>query len=345
MPPYVTVLIPTVGRPHLLEYVFDGLRGQSFTDFGVLLVARPGDIGTMEVAERFSDFLDIKIIFQERQGLIEAYNEGIHNADGDVIVFLDDDAVPDSNCIREHVLTYERLNVSGVSGDVIPAYSSDGSLKPVHGSSEVVSFYKEPKILRMFGDKFWNCPLEGQEGYLAYISKAGYSRKNIYFAHRGVVNSLLCMAANMSVLASAVKDFQIPSSFLRRGIDFEQVLGWMLWKNGYKTVFNPKAKVYHILHGQTMSRSHGVKSVLQAIMEDELVFYYLLMEGEKLSKRHRIVSLLYNFLAYIKKTKYNYRYEISILKGIFLGNIIGLKWIVSRKIGGVYSPIQDAILK
>lgn len=338
---YVTVLIPTAGRTHLLEYVLNGLRSQSFADFGVLVVARLGDVGTVKVAERFSEFFDVKVIFQKRQGLIEAYNEGISNVKSDIILFLDDDAVPDPDCIREHVLTYERLNVSGVSGEVIPAYLVDGVLKPVYGSSEVVSFYKEPNILRMIGDRFWNCPLDGQEGYLAYISKAGYSRKNICLPHDRIVNSLLCMAANMSVLTSAVKGIRIPTSFLRRGIDFEQVLAWKLWRNGHRMVFNPRAKVYHVRHGQTMSRSHGTESVSQAIMEDELVFYYLLLEGEKLSKMHRIVSLLYNSLVHIKKIRENWKYEMAVLRGITLGNVIGVKWLISKKIGGAYTPLRN----
>jgi len=342
---YVTVLIPTIGRYNLLEYVLKGLKDQSFTDFDILLIVRPNDVETAKIAERFNGSLDIKVVCQRKKGLIEAYNEGINNAEGEILVFLDDDAVPDPNCIVEHVLTYERLNVSGVSGDVIPAHISDGVLKPVHGSSEVVGFYKEPKILRMFGDKFWNCPLGGQEGYLAYISKAGYSRKNIHLAHRGIVNSLLCMAANMSVLASSVKDFQIPSSFLRRGIDFEQVLGWMLWKNGHKMVFNPMAKVYHVLHGQSMSRLHSIENVFRAIMEDELVFYYLFLEGENLSIKHRVVSSLFNTLVHLKKVSENWRYELAILKGILFGNLTGLKWVVSRKFGGSYMPIQDALFK
>lgn len=345
MRPCVTVLIPTVGRHNLLEYVFKGLINQSFKDFDILLVTRSGDVLTAEVAERFSENLNIKIVCQRKQGLIEAYNEGMKNADGEIIVCLDDDAVPDRDCIKEHVLTYERLNVSGVSGDVIPTHIVGSILRPRHGYSEVAGFYTEPKILQIVGDKLWNCPLHGQEGYLAYISKAGYSRKNINLLHKGIVDSLLCMAANMSVLASAVKDFEIPSSFLRRGIDFEQVLGWKMWKNGHRMVFNPKAKVYHILHGQTMSRSHGIKSVFQAVIEDELVFYYLLLEGGNVSVRHRTLSLLFNTLVHLKKINENWRYELAILKGIFFGNIIGFKWAVSRKFGGLYMPIKDELLK
>jgi glycosyltransferase involved in cell wall biosynthesis len=341
----VTVLIPTAGRPRLIEHAFNGLRVQNFTDFEVLLVLRPDDVETIEVVERFRKYLDIRVVFQKRRGLMEAYNEGINSAKGDVIVFLDDDAIPEPNCIREHLLTYERNNVSGVSGDVIPAYLVNDVLNPVESSSEVVGFYRETKILRMIGDKFWNRPLEGQEGYLAYISKAGYSRKNIHLMGQGVVSSLLCMAANMSVLNSALKDFRIPASFLKRGIDFEQVVGWRLWRNGHRMVFNPRAKVYHVRHGQTMSRSHGVKSVSHAIIEDELVFYYLFLEGEKLSKMHRIVSLLYNSLVHVRKVKENRRYETAILRGILFGNIVGLKWLISRKIRGSYVPTQDAMLK
>jgi glycosyltransferase involved in cell wall biosynthesis len=339
----VTVLIPTFGRPHLIEHTFNGLWAQNFTDFEVLLVLRSDDVETIEVVERFRRYLDIRVVFQKRRGLMEAYNEGIDNAEGDVIVFLDDDAVPEPNCIREYVLTYERNNVSGVSGDVISAYLINGVLKPVENSSEVVGLYREPEILRMIGDKLWNCPLEGQEGYLAYISKAGYSRKNINLAHLGVVNSLLCMAANMSVLTSAIKDFRIPVSFFKRGIDFEQVLGWKLWKKGHRMVFNPRAKVYHIQHGQSMSRFLDLDNVSRAIMDDELVFYYLLPLEEKLSVIYRIVALLYNLLVHVKKAGENRRYEMAVLRGILLGNIAGLKWMISRKFRGSYTPTQSAL--
>ena len=335
----VTVLIPTAGRPHLIENTFNGLQTQNFKDFKVLLVLKSSDVETIELAERFSKYLDIQIVFQKRRGLIEAYNEGIDNARGDVIVFLDDDAIPESNCINEHVLTYEQNNISGVSGDVIPAYFENGILKPIRNSSEIASFYLESEILRMIGDKLWNSPLEGQEGYLAYISKAGYPRKNICVMRQEMISSLLCMAANMSILNSALKSIRIPTSFLNRGIDFEQVLGWKLWRNGHRMVFNPKARVYHILHGQTMSRSLNMVNVSKAFMEDELVFYYLFLEREKLSKMHRIVSLLYNSLVHIKKTRGNWKYEVAALRGILLGNVIGIKWLISKKTGGTYTPL------
>lgn len=338
----VTVLIPTIGRPYLLKQVFNGLTYQSFTDFRVLLIMRPDDFESLKVVEHFNGLLDIKVIFQKRHGLIEAYNEGIRNASGDIIVFFDDDAVPDSNCIKEHILTYEQFKVFGVSGDVIPAHIDGDILRPIYGSSEVLKFYKEPNILRFLGDKLWNRPLNGQENYLVYISRSGYSNKNINLPYnRGIVNSLLCMAANMSVRSLALKNLCLSSQFLKRGINFEQVIGWQLWKKGHRMVFNPKAKVYHIQHGQTVSRSLNARAITQAIIEEELLFYYLLPKENKLSKMHRTVSILYRSLIHTKKIKENRKYEMAVLKGIILGNIIGLKWLISRKIGGKYIPLKD----
>jgi len=345
MPQQVTVLIPSAGRAHLIEHALDGLRAQNFTDFEVLLVLRSNDVETVEVAERFNKHLDIRILFQKSPGFMDAYNEGMCASNGEVIIFLDDDAVPEPNCIKEHLLTYERSNVSGVSGDVIPAYLVNGVLKPIDTSSDVVSFYQEPKMLRSFSDKLWNRPLEGQENYLAYISKAGYSKKNVQLMHQEITNSLLCMGANTSVLTSALKNFQIPTSFLKRGIANEQVLGWKLWKNGHTMVFNSRAKVYHIRHGETLSRFLNVKNIFQATMENELLFYYLLSREEKISKMHRVVSLLFNSLVHIKKIGENWRYEMAILRGILLGNMIGLKWLISREIGGSYVPMQDTLFK
>lgn len=340
-----TVLIPTCGRPYLIKHMFNGLQAQNCKDFEVLLVLRPNDTETIKVVEHYKKYLDVRILYQKHRGLMEAYNEGIHNVHSDVIIFLDDDAIPKPDFITEHLLTYERINVSGVSGEVIPAHLANGILKSLEGSSEVTEFYREPEILRIFGCKLWNRPLEGQERYLAYISKAGYSRKNIYIDHHKITESLLCMGANMSILSSALKNFKIPASFLKRGIAFEITIGWHLWKTGHRMVFNPRAQVYHILHGQTMSRALNTKTISQAVIEGELLFYYLINREEKLSKMHRIASLIYNSLVHIKKIEENWRYEMAILKGILLGNMIGLKWLVSRSTKGTYVPIQDAILK
>jgi glycosyltransferase involved in cell wall biosynthesis len=342
---FATVLIPTLGRSNLIKYTLNGLKSQSSNDFEVLLVLRFYDDETIKIAEEYTKYLDIRVLYQKRRGLVEAYNEGIHNARGDVVIFLDDDAIPLSDFVAEHLLTYERIEVSGVSGEVIPAHLVNGAPKPLNDQSEITSLYREPDLIRIIGDKLWNRPLEGLERFLVYITKAGYSKGNIYIKHDRIIKSLLCMGTNMSILASVFKSFTIPTSFLKRGISFEQVIGWHLWKAGHTTVFNPKACVYHIRHGQTMSRLLNPMIKCKAVMEDELVFYYLFDREENLSRIHRVVSLAYRSSVHARKIREDWKFETAVLKGILLGNIVGLKWLVSRMVGGTYSPIHDTLLK
>lgn len=340
-----TILIPTLGRPRLIKYVLNSLRSQSCNDFEVLLVLGFNDDETIKIAEKYAKFFDIRILLQKRKGLVEAYNEGIHNAHGEVLIFLDDDAIPLRDFVAEHLLMYERTGIFGVSGEVIPAYLVNGYPKPLAGvNSEIIHSYKEPEMVRKIGDKLWNRPLEGQEQFLQYISKGGYTQKNIYIKHSEITSSLLIMGANMSVLTSALRGFNLPTSFLRRGFAFEQIIGYHLWKTGHRMVFNPRAQVYHVRHGPTMTRSLNAKDSSKVAIEHELLFYYLFGQEEKLSIMHRVVSLAYGFLIHIKDTK-NWKIETAILKGVFLGNMAGLKWLASKKLKGTYLPIHDPMLK
>ncbi|MEM1542490.1 MAG: glycosyltransferase [Candidatus Bathyarchaeia archaeon] len=325
----VTILIPSIGRPKLIKFTFNSLKNQSFKDFEVIVILKSRDNETIKLAGRFKQHFDLQFLLQKHEGLLKAYEEGIENASGEIILFLDDDVIVDSNCIKEHVSMYEQHNISGVSGDVIPAYLINEKLKIIDNTSEITAFCGETQK-RMAYDKLCDTPLEGQEKHLVYLSKAGYFKTKKSFRCQNIVDSLLCMAANMSAQRNVLRDIRLPV-FLEHGINFEQIIGWRLWKKGYRTVFNPKAKVYHIRHGQSMSRFLDLKNTYLAKIEDELIFYYLILEGEKLSKMHRIAVLIYNIMTHIIKMKQDWKYQIVILKGIFAGNLTGLKWLVSKK--------------
>jgi glycosyltransferase involved in cell wall biosynthesis len=328
----VTVLVPSIGRPKLLEFALKGLMAQNFKDFEIFLILRKDDRKTIELVNYFKKSLDIQVTFQRRPGLLEAYKEGISKANGDIIFFQDDDAVAERNCIKEHVSTYNKYNIHGVSGEVFTACIRNERLKIFSNVSEITTnFYMGSGIAKVLGNKLLDVPIKGQEGYLSYLSKAGYFRTSIYLKHQNTINSLLCMAANMSILRSVINNCKLPK-FLRLGINFEQIIGWQLWKKGYKTFFNSKAKVYRIKHGRSMSRFLDIENILQAVIEDELVFYYLLLNGEKLSNMHRIASLIYRNVLHIKRIKNNWKSEMAILKGIFLGNITGLMETISGRL-------------
>jgi GT2 family glycosyltransferase len=62
----------------------------------------------------------INIIINVHPGLSEARNLGIKNASGDIIAFIDDDAVADKNYLSSLIKNYEDENVVGVGGKILP---------------------------------------------------------------------------------------------------------------------------------------------------------------------------------------------------------------------------------
>jgi glucosyl-dolichyl phosphate glucuronosyltransferase len=66
---------------------------------------------------------DIKLFLSNgTPGLSEARNVGIHNANGQIIAFLDDDAVAEPDWLKQLVPLFENPGVVAVGGEAIPAW-------------------------------------------------------------------------------------------------------------------------------------------------------------------------------------------------------------------------------
>jgi glycosyltransferase involved in cell wall biosynthesis len=204
-------------------------------------------------------------------------NLGVENASGEIVAFLDDDAIPSPNWLRSLIETYGISSVGGVAGDVITAFITEEGLNRITiASSQIVPEAKP--FMQRIGRQLWDSPLAGLEDYLVYVSKAGVVSYNFDVAMRAsyqTTKSLLGMGANMSVLTKALDGFKFPDSWAL-GLSNEQFLGWHIWKKGYNLLFNPHAKVYHLVHGQSMSRevSDNRRRILVKV-EERMLFYRL----------------------------------------------------------------------
>ena len=146
----------------------------------------------------------------------------------------------------------------------------------------------------------------------------------------------------MSVLTKAVRDITFPNSWIL-GITYEQYLGWYIHKKNYDLLFDPELKVFHIIHGQTLSRHiTDKKRKYLSILEFNLEFYRLYGSEENLSLKHRVLWIIFNILNNLKKICFDKQIDRTIyIRALFYSEIIGLKWILSKKFRGTYSPIHD----
>ncbi len=110
---------------HLVECV-ESLVSQSYQNIEVVCIV-DGDKGYYSQIKRdFGGFLrenDIKLFLNEENlGLLLSRNRGAELANGDIVAFIDDDAVADETWIEELVRMYEERNAIAAGGKLLPLW-------------------------------------------------------------------------------------------------------------------------------------------------------------------------------------------------------------------------------
>jgi glycosyltransferase involved in cell wall biosynthesis len=103
----LTVAIPSYRRPPDLRRGLAALTKQERPPDEVLVIARKDDVATHEAAREFSAALPVRLELVEAPGVVEAYNRALDVAGGDLLSFIDDDAVPHPDWTRRVVETFE----------------------------------------------------------------------------------------------------------------------------------------------------------------------------------------------------------------------------------------------
>ena len=111
--PPVSVVVVSRDRPDALLRCLTGLLQVQYTPFEVVVVAdQPGCSAAARWAEQ------IKIVPFDRPNISEARNLGISNAAGEIIAFIDDDAVPEPSWLTHLIAPFERADVAAAGGFV-----------------------------------------------------------------------------------------------------------------------------------------------------------------------------------------------------------------------------------
>jgi len=112
----VSVIICTYNRGKYLARCLESIKKQTYSNYEIIVVNGPSTDNTDTILQRYDD---IKIISQKTlNGLSYARNLGIVSSNGDIIAFIDDDAVADEKWLQNLVLGYSDDSVGGVGGPV-----------------------------------------------------------------------------------------------------------------------------------------------------------------------------------------------------------------------------------
>ena len=121
--PTISVVIPTRNRRRLLLDVLAALSRQvgiPLWEVEAVVVIDGSDDGTVEELEQYKPPYRMIVIRQVHSGVASARNRGWRHSTADLVVFLDDDVVPDPRLVREHIRAHEANPDAVVLGQVLP---------------------------------------------------------------------------------------------------------------------------------------------------------------------------------------------------------------------------------
>jgi GT2 family glycosyltransferase len=100
----ISIVIPTMNRLASLQQVISGLLSLTYpaSEFEVIVVSDGSTDGTNSYLTRLTTPFRLVPLLQANSGAAGARNAGIAAAEGELIVFLDDDTVPAPDLLEEH---------------------------------------------------------------------------------------------------------------------------------------------------------------------------------------------------------------------------------------------------
>lgn len=126
----ITVIICTYNREKYIGQLLDSLAKNDYpeSDYEIVLVNNNSTDNTRLICERFAanhPNISFRYVEEHEQGLSAARNRGIKEAKGDIVIYVDDDALVDSDYIRtyaEHFSSFPETMAAG--GPIEPLYET-----------------------------------------------------------------------------------------------------------------------------------------------------------------------------------------------------------------------------
>ncbi|GGG17908.1 glycosyltransferase family 2 protein [Paenibacillus aceti] len=258
--PRFSVIAPTYNKAAELDCTLMGFTRQTFKDFEVVIVNDGGDDETERVVNKYDSMLNIQYTKQPNLGRSSARNHGLKLAQGNYIIHIDSDRLPDENFVKAHMdalSSREKTVVIGSKHCVLRKYTNSlkifDSVKKgymdllVRNKKNVEGILKEEQELLTadtlrdnFHEAIRRCYLfEGPDNFPEVRKVFTDKLENFHFGW------VLATTGNMSY--QRLDEQLVDENFNGWGGE-DTDLAFQFYLKGYSFVFNPEAINYHQEH-------------------------------------------------------------------------------------------------
>jgi hypothetical protein len=133
----VSVVINTCDRAQPLRRLLYALNRQTYPDFEVVVVVGPTRDNTLEMLADFED--QVYVVCCPVFNMSTSRNYGLSAAMGDIVAFIDDDAIPALTWLEQIVAVYLDPQVAGIGGRTYMVHPGLGHLQFLSGIASVLA--------------------------------------------------------------------------------------------------------------------------------------------------------------------------------------------------------------
>lgn len=125
--PLISVIVPTVGRVDLLVECVRSIRNQRYSYYEILVIDQDPSQALLEILrETFGSHSTLRYYYAHRAGLNGARNFGLEQARGEIVAFLDDDAVAEPTWLDAIARAFSRTPRPGlIAGKILPMWMKE----------------------------------------------------------------------------------------------------------------------------------------------------------------------------------------------------------------------------
>src|SRR5437899_13076432 len=101
----VSIIIITYNRPFLLKHCLERVLAQPYPHKEIIVVDSSSDDESERVVAQYSEVISVRL-HRQRNNMPQARNEGIAGSSGNIIAFVDDDAMVQPGWLDALLTTY-----------------------------------------------------------------------------------------------------------------------------------------------------------------------------------------------------------------------------------------------
>jgi glycosyltransferase involved in cell wall biosynthesis len=246
---FLSVIIPTRNRAKSLANTLASLTKQTYsTDWYEVLVIDNGSTdNTRDVCTTFRDKIpQLRYVYEEKPGLHVGRHLGMKMAQSDILVYADDDIEAFPTWLETIAENFKNPEVVLVGGKDLPKFESE-----------------PPQWIQ----KLWEKDNHDNR-YLGYLSiiDLGEVRKEINPSH--VFGCNFSIRKSILLEAGGFHPDAMPEDMIRFRGDGESHISRFIENKRYKTVYHPKASVYHNVPKDRLTEEYFCKrAYLQGISD------------------------------------------------------------------------------